>query len=217
MTSNGRQVADALRALAMEFPREFPRALSAVGLGLRKRMVAAIPRSNPPLAFAAWHSFTRKLKAIRLRGYKSRRAYATTLASVKRTRGGALTSRSRRALKAARGFITGFGGKLPGSMIYKRYGSGPRAGVAVGYRRDKIGGIAAAFQSSSSHVLSKQERHFRHMIQGENIDASYQRPARKIMQPFSEDKATQAYILNAVQKRIASIITKAATKARIAA
>jgi hypothetical protein len=97
-------------------------------------------------------------------------------------------------------------------MIYEKSGRGVGTSVNIGFRNDKVGGIAKAFQSALSKPLSKEERHFRHTVQGKQIDSMYVRPARKIIAPFANDDATGRYIIDAMKKRIAAAITKRANR-----
>ena len=228
MTSNGRQVADALRTLAQEYPREFPRALSAVGLGLRKRMKVALPKGSPPLSFRPWNSFTRLLKFGRKNLDRLHRSgYFDPTRGLKRKKNGELTKGSENRLARRRIRLNkqyhklasaeskfGYGGKIKDFLYYHRKGSGSGASVDVGYRNDRLGKYANAFQTPESHPLTKEERHFRHKIQGESIDGTYNRPARPFIEPFATDPVTQQFIIDAVKKNISARAAKAAKKAQ---
>jgi hypothetical protein len=212
--SNGASVAAALRQIARDNPREFPQVLKTVGMGLKKKMKAALPKGMMPLRFLPWNSFTRLLKARR----NSKRSATITnwKAYLKRNKA-ALTDDRRKTVKS---YITkhrrkirasdkrGFGGMLSDVLWYGKQG---RESVYVGFRNDKLAQYAQSFQSAENRTLTKAERHFRHKIQGKNIDGTYNRPARQIMKPFSNDKATQAYIVDVAKKRLQSIISKAAS------
>jgi len=223
--SNGGEVAAALRQIAAEYPRELPRILSTVGLGLRKRMSAAMPNGAPPLKFKAWNAFTLLLK--------TRRKYRQTMklykksglmsdgsnTDLKRKKSGELTKASlrklevratkRNRLRTLQRKSVSFGGILnnAGSFRFKKN----KDSIAVGYF-DGLKEYAQAFQTKSARALTKEERHFRHTLQGKNIDRRYIRPAREVMKPFSKDPATLAYIVDVAKKRLASIVEKQAKK-----
>lgn len=218
MQSNALSVSNALREIARDFPREFPQALGTVGLGLRKKMRAAIPSGSSPLSFSPWNSFTRILKFRRASKYMKANMYHKSVIANKTA--SKESKKNRRAFirenKRKASALSGFGGQLPNAMIYQRTGNGSGASVQIGYRKNEVGSIASAFQSALNRPLTKEERHFRHTIQGKHIERAYRRPARPIMQPFAESKDTAAYILDVVNKRIFALITKRANRARAA-
>lgn len=231
MSSNGRQVADALRTLAQEFPREFPRALSAVGLGLRKRMKAALPKGSKPLVFSGWNTFTRLLKFGKANSARLRKiGFFDPTSGLKRKKNGELTKGSISRLAKRRKRINkaydklgtaeakfGFGGQIKNMLYYQRRGSGARSSVDIGYRNDRQGKYANAFQSAESRPLSDSEKHFRHRIQGDNIEGTYRRPARPFIQPFADDPETARFIIDASRKNITARIEKARKKAAASA
>ena len=223
--TNGASVAAALRQIARENPREFPQVLATVGMGLKKKMKAALPKGMMPLRFLAWNSFTTLLR-LKLKRKSFSKLYARSglgLSDIgeglKVKKNGDFTKGSRRKIErryknigkvrklqddfANRGK---FGGMLSNTFFYKKPS---RESVYVGFRNDKLAQHAQSFQSAENRALTKAERHFRHKIQGKNIDSTYNRPARQIMKPFANDKATQAYIVDVAKKRLQSIISKA--------
>ncbi len=208
--SNGGKVAAALRQIAAEYPREFPRILSTVGLGLRKKVSAAMPNGAPPLRFSPWNSFTRLIKTLRLRRYRTSDKYKQLKSGLRRKKSGQLYASSKKKLTSSRPSWLGFGGLLATDRLLrfkKRKDS-----VSIGWIDGRTAEYAQSFQTKRSRALTKEERHFRHKIQGENIDRTYTRPARTVMEPFAKDPATSRYIVDAAQKRLVSIIEKNTAK-----
>lgn len=224
--SNGGKVAAALRQIADEHPREFPRILATVGLGLRKKVSAAMPNGAPPLKFAPYNQFTLLLRLLRKKSFKSlyTRSMLGTRAGIKSglktKRNGDFTKASLKKLERRANYVNkirraqhkankGFGGILnrASSMRYKA----TKTSFGFGWF-DKLKPYANSLSTKESRNLSKEERHFRHKIQGENIERQFIRPARPVMQPFADSPATHAYIIDAARKRLNSIIEKNLSK-----
>lgn len=188
--TNAASTAAALRKIADDFPREVGAGLSAAGLGLRKRIGAAMPSSSPPFSFSPLDPLTR-----------ASRIYLGRIKALKAAR------------SIAQGAVSGFGGvlSLPSSFRYVK----GRALVILTYI-PALAPYAEKFQRAEVRPTTAEERHRMHK-RGVHDFKTYRRQARPIFQPIADDPSTMEYVLDAVRKRIVALIEKRAREAKKAA
>lgn len=95
------------------------------------------------------------------------------------------------------------GGKLRTSI--KAYAKGGRTYASWPERLRRIG---EQFQNSDSHKRTKNERHLLYSYGIKDFSKTYARPSRPIWKRLSKWRGLQAYIRDAIVKRINAMISK---------
>jgi hypothetical protein len=192
-----------LRDLQKEFPTEFGKGMTAVGLRLKSRMAKEMAAGDP----AGRRLAKLNENTVALRRVISRFARK----SKKAARLAGKPDIKRRDLRQT----NRFGGALPGLIRYK-WDRGTQQ-LQVGWIPGTVGGgdqtaAAAKFQlGHGGRATDKKERHWFHKRRL-TIGSTYARPAREVIRPFREDQTTSDEVLRIVNGSIKHWLEKKIAK-----